>query len=497
MTDSVFWRDLHDKFVAFQDRLRASSGATRLTYKQLEVLAKRGASEIARPGTPNLLSVWLEAVRKEDPDFRTSYLAKEVSSLAEFEQNFEIGTLDSMCQASATFCKKLEDQALQAEFNEKERNVAGTNTTAKAEPQSVKAKGYQAREVDHPDPGPVSRAKVVIPRPQLRNGSREDGPEPVMRQGKVEASANDLLGNSKDTIFSRAAGAVRETLLGEVTRLFKAVFKFHYESAAEVNQSPEWDGMNKLFCDAADTYVNIAMNNRRKIRGELFLWVKAQIEANESAILIQHFDSDRKGCLPSKETSQDILAEHRDQWKAQAHMGWMNQNSVFWVCQRHIVSAGSLALGNAAIRIAAGSTPAQDAQQSTSHSSVDSLAGLPFVRSSVLLSTFEATVGEMMVQARRECPTKYLPQSVILKVAALLDNKNLPVRENLEREAARTVAEYNQRHPASAIKSWKTALSHPQFRRAVRKRFSRAEEKYKKATPHVPTVSAGSPRTTI
>jgi len=128
MTDSAFWRDLHDKFVAFQDRLRASGGATCLTYKQFEVLAKRGASEIARPGTSNLLSVWLEAVWKEDPDFRSLYLAKEVSSLAEFEQNFEIGTLDRMCQDSATFCKKLEDQALQAEFEEKQRNNLGNGS---------------------------------------------------------------------------------------------------------------------------------------------------------------------------------------------------------------------------------------------------------------------------------------------------------------------------------------------------------------------------------
>jgi hypothetical protein len=124
MTDSAFWRDLHDKFVAFQDRLSASSGATCLTYKQFEVLAKRGASEIARPGTSNLLSVWLEAVRKEDPDFRSLYLAKEVSSLAEFEQNFKIGTLDRMCQDSATFCKGLENKAVQAEFEERGKSAS-------------------------------------------------------------------------------------------------------------------------------------------------------------------------------------------------------------------------------------------------------------------------------------------------------------------------------------------------------------------------------------
>src|SRR6266568_8810552 len=96
------------------------------------------------------------------------------------------------------------------------------------------------------------------------------------------------------------------------------------------------------------------------------------------------------------------------------------------------------------------------------------------------LSTFEASVGELMVQARRECPTKHLPQTEISNIAALLDSKNIPVRDNLEREAARTMAEYNRRHPTSAIKSWRAALSLPQFRRSVRKRFSRAEEKYKK-----------------
>jgi len=115
---------------------------------------------------------------------------------------------------------------------------------------------------------------------------------------------------------------------------------------------------------------------------------------------------------------------------------------------------------------------------------------------SVPLSIFEATVGKLMVQARQGCPTKYLPHCEILKIATLLDDENLPVRSNLEREASRSMAEYNKHHPAVAIKSWKTALSHRQFRRAVRKRFSRAEEKFKKATASV-APSAGTPRTTI
>ena len=47
---------------------------------------------------------------------------------------------------------------------------------------------------------------------------------------------------------------------------------------AEIGEAPEWQEVNKLFCDACDTYVNIAMGNRPKIRGDLFLWVKTQIE---------------------------------------------------------------------------------------------------------------------------------------------------------------------------------------------------------------------------
>jgi hypothetical protein len=113
------------------------------------------------------------------------------------------------------------------------------------------------------------------------------------------------------------------------------------------------------------------------------------------------------------------------------------------------------------------------------------------------LSKFEATVGKLMSRARRSCPTKYLPLAEILKIAALLDDENLPVRGNLEREAARTMAEYNQRHPTGAIKSWRAATRHPMFRRAVRKRFSRAEEKYRKATLSILAPSAGTPRTTI
>lgn len=338
----------------------------------------------------------------------------------------------------------------------------------------------QELRVDHPHlVGQVDRVEVVIPTPQLTEGSRDHDPEPVMRQGKIDVSAK-VLESSKDTILSRATAAVSGSLLQQVTGAFKRLFKIHYESSEEIGQSPEWQEINKLFGAAVDTYVSIAMNNRRKIRGDLFLWVKAQIEANESAILIQHFSCDRNGY---KELSRSRLAEGHDPWSAQEHMGWMNHNSVFWVCRENITGAASVALRNAAILIASGSARSQ--------------GGLAPIYSSVPLSTFDATVGKLMVQARKGCPTKYLPQTEILTIAALLDDKNIPVRDNLEREASRSMAEYNKQYSAVAIKSWETALSHPKFRHAVRKRFSRAEEKYRKATPSLLAPSAGTPRTTI
>jgi hypothetical protein len=113
------------------------------------------------------------------------------------------------------------------------------------------------------------------------------------------------------------------------------------------------------------------------------------------------------------------------------------------------------------------------------------------------LSAFEETVGKLMAQARRRCPAKCLSQTEILKIATVLDDQNFPVRDNLERRASHEMAEHNQHYSKAAIKTWTSALNNPKFRRAVRKRFSRAEEKYKRAIWAVGALSAGTSRTTI
>ena len=320
---------------------------------------------------------------------------------------------------------------------------------------------------------------------------------PAQSTQTADATAKESEAAATHTILSRATAAVSGTLLQRVTGVLKRLFKILYESPEEIGQAPEWQELDKLFCDACDDYIGIATGNRRKIRGDLFEWVKKKIDADADAISLQHFNCDRNGYFVPDKASKGALADHHDTWRAMGHYGFMNFNAVWSVFRKNIARAESVALGNAAIRIASGSTsPVRRANQDTLASRAGSQAPLLSVYTSAPLSEFEATVGKLMVHARRNCPTKYLPQTELLKIAALLDDKSVPVRSNLEREAARTMAEYNKQHPAVAIKSWRTALSHPKFRRAVRKRFSRAEEKYKKATSSV-GPSAGTRRTTI
>jgi hypothetical protein len=131
-THSDFWRDLAEEFLALRRRFRYRAGnePSDLMYSQVEALATRGASEIASAGASDLLAVWLEALRKERVPFQFSGQSNERLSADEYAQRITKGTVDGICRASAALCKKLEAQALKAEFDEKHRNVARTRTTA-------------------------------------------------------------------------------------------------------------------------------------------------------------------------------------------------------------------------------------------------------------------------------------------------------------------------------------------------------------------------------
>jgi hypothetical protein len=122
MANSNFWRNLADQFLALQDRLR-DGGSTAFIYKELKVLAGRGARELpvatSSEIAPDLLAVWLDASKEERLASQFSSQSNEVWTEENYAPKLTKGTLDHLCEASATFCKGLEDNAVQVEFEER------------------------------------------------------------------------------------------------------------------------------------------------------------------------------------------------------------------------------------------------------------------------------------------------------------------------------------------------------------------------------------------
>jgi hypothetical protein len=79
---------------------------------QFEALARRAASGLPVKRSSDLLIAWLEALRGDGRDFRF---------WDSLPSGYLIGNIDRVCEASANFCRKLESEALQLEFNEKQR----------------------------------------------------------------------------------------------------------------------------------------------------------------------------------------------------------------------------------------------------------------------------------------------------------------------------------------------------------------------------------------
>jgi hypothetical protein len=116
MANSDFWRDLADQFLALQDtRLRGVSVGNNFVYNRLDALIERGASKIAGADAPNLLGIWLEALRKEGLDFHFSSESNKALSEGEHWQSTSRAGIDSVCQTSATLCRILEARARHAD----------------------------------------------------------------------------------------------------------------------------------------------------------------------------------------------------------------------------------------------------------------------------------------------------------------------------------------------------------------------------------------------
>lgn len=208
-----------------------------------------------------------------------------------------------------------------------------------------------------------------------------------------------------------------------MTDCFKRLVRINYESRKEIEQAPEWKEIVKLFLRACDTYADIVMGNRQKPMGDTLEWLKAQIEEDANRVSKQHFGCDRNGYHVQHDASTNSLNDNRESWRANEHWGMMNFNAFWSAYSDNMERALSMALGNAAIRIASGgeTSPLPPAKQLTS-ATWDSAQGL-LPAHSVQLSVFESTVGKLMVQARMKCPTKHLPHAEIVRLAGLLDDQ--------------------------------------------------------------------------
>jgi hypothetical protein len=104
------------------------------------------------------------------------------------------------------------------------------------------------------------------------------------------------------------------------------------------------------------------------------------------------------------------------------------------------------------------------------------------------LSTFDALAGKLMFEARPlRGTTGRLPAEEYKKIAAQVDEAGLKPQEHLEGKSRRQLADWNQKHPRKAVRTFQEALSGKSpsldLRRAVQKRLQRAESAWRSQLP--------------
>lgn len=161
MADSDFWRELAANFQALSipySDLRAdwtyvlksgTLGEWRIVgdftkRSHFESLARRAAIRLPEKRSTDLLVAWLTALKEASFGFRMMGV-----TTAEIGPNYMMGSIALLCEVSANFCRKLESDALQAEFEEKQR----ARTPAVPEPQTPERfrpldESYQTVEFD-------------------------------------------------------------------------------------------------------------------------------------------------------------------------------------------------------------------------------------------------------------------------------------------------------------------------------------------------------------
>jgi ribosome-binding protein aMBF1 (putative translation factor) len=137
MNDSDFWRDLAAEFLSIADSTAVLSADwfredTQSTWTvrgplifqaKFGALARRGAMRLSRRERPDLLEAWLEALRLNGDGFRVLGTAFQISgNEKELTIASNAGTLRNLIEVSASFCKKLESLALQAEYEGRQQS---------------------------------------------------------------------------------------------------------------------------------------------------------------------------------------------------------------------------------------------------------------------------------------------------------------------------------------------------------------------------------------
>jgi hypothetical protein len=106
----------------------------------------------------------------------------------------------------------------------------------------------------------------------------------------------------------------------------------------------------------------------------------------------------------------------------------------------------------------------------------------------VSLSPFDALAGKLMFEARPlRGKTGRLTLEEYKKIAAQVDEAGLKPRDHLEGKSRRQLADWNQKHPRKAVRTFQEALSGKipslDLRRAVHKRLQRAESAWRSQLP--------------
>ena len=148
MADSSFWRNLAEKFSGLalilaalradyyytlgsgcaEWKLRGAQGGSVIHF---ETLARRGASVLPHAIGSELLHVWLEAVKSVSGTFRLELCGIEQEADGSDGARHYTGTIVRVCEASAGYCREMENKAREAELR------AGQQKAAQAEDPKV------------------------------------------------------------------------------------------------------------------------------------------------------------------------------------------------------------------------------------------------------------------------------------------------------------------------------------------------------------------------